>query len=189
VGDDDNSPFNQQIIQAIRELVVNGTPVYFMHGNRDFLIGNKFAQASAVTLLKDPTVIQLYGKQILLSHGDILCTLDRKHQIYRQKVHRPWLQKLFLSLPLILRRKIAQKIRQKSQRHNQIAPTHIMDVSPDEVQRIMSLHQVSLLIHGHTHRPAIHKNKTGTRIVLSAWHDKGSALIYHDDGQYQLINF
>lgn len=193
VGDDDHSPFNLQIIKALRERVAAGTPIYFMHGNRDFLIGKAFAQASGITLLRDPSVIELYGKRILLSHGDILCTLDRKHQRYRKQVNRPWLQKLFLAFPLSWRQKIAHYLRQQSRRYNQTAPAVITDVSPDEVQRLMTLHQVLLLIHGHTHRPAVHEitidEKTAHRVVLGAWHEAGSALLYHDDGRYELISF
>src|SRR5690606_5417428 len=98
VGDDDQSAFNQMIIQSLRQLTEQGTPVYFMRGNRDFLIGDGFARQTGVTLLPDPTVIHLYGQSVLLSHGDLLCTLDCKHQAYRKKVNWRWLQRLFLML-------------------------------------------------------------------------------------------
>lgn len=190
IGDDDCSSFNQQISQALRILASQGTPIYVMHGNRDFLLGSRFAQQSSVQLLPDPTVIQLYGQTILLSHGDRLCTLDIKHQAYRNKANRRWVQKLFLCLPLLLRQTIAKRLRQKSRQHNLTVPAYITDVTPKEVQRLMKQYQVELLIHGHTHRPAIHEinieGYLGKRIVLGPWHDSGNALIYHDDGSYAL---
>lgn len=182
---DDQSPFNLQIIQALKKLVGRGMPVYFVPGNRDFLIGERFAAKSGVTLLQDPTVIALYGRQILVSHGDSLCTLDLKHQAYRKKVYQPWVKKLFLLLPLWIRRKVAQSLRNKSRQYHLSLPTHIMDVTPEAVQSLLQQYQTPLLIHGHTHRPAIHPE----RIVLGAWHETGNALRFNENGYYELINF
>ena len=132
----------------------------------------------------------LYDKPILLTHGDILCTLDKRHQAYRKKVSQPWLQKLFFTLPLKWRRRIAHRFRQQSRKHNASTPRDIMDVTPKEVVRQMEEHNVELLIHGHTHRPAIHtisvNEKPAHRIVLGSWHKEGSVLVYNKDGSYQL---
>ena len=177
-------------VYSIKKLFDQRVPVYFMHGNRDFLIGQRFAEKSGVTLLPDPTVIELYGQSILLTHGDVLCTLDVKHQSYRKKVNKRWVQQLFLNIPLSLRRKLAKRLREKSQQHNSTAPEHITDVTQEEVIRLMKETNTQLLIHGHTHRPGIHDvtidNQTKKRIVLGAWHHHTSVLNFHHDGHYQL---
>lgn len=113
IGDDNHTPFNRKVIESL-QIVTHSKPIYFMRGNRDFLIGKKFAAVSGVILLKDPSIIQLYSKSVLLTHGDSLCTLDHKHQIYRRNIMKPWVQKLILSLPLSLRRKLAKVSRTKS---------------------------------------------------------------------------
>ena len=193
IGDDNQSVFNRQIVEALRTLTEKGPSIYFMRGNRDFLVSKKFATAANIILLEDPTVISLYDKSILLMHGDSLCTLDRKHQIYRRNVAKPWVEKLMLSLPLLLRRKLAKGLRKKSHNHNRYLSFEIQDVTPDEVKRVMQRHNVELLIHGHTHRPAIHDltvdQKPVQRIVLGAWYKNGSVLRYFDDGQFELHAF
>ena len=193
IGDDNQSVFNRQIIKALRTLIEKGTQIYFMRGNRDFLIGKKFATAANAVLLEDPTVISLYDKSILLMHGDSLCTLDHKHQIYRRNVAKPWVEKLMLSLPLSLRRKLAKGLRKKSRNHIRYLSIKIQDVENKEVKRVMQRHNVELLIHGHTHRPAIHdltvNQKPVQRIVLGAWYENGSVLRYFDDGQFELHTF
>lgn len=193
IGDDNQSAFNQQIIEVFRTLIEKRPPIYFMRGNRDFLIGKKFATAANTILLEDPTVISLYEKSILLMHGDSLCTLDHKHQIYRRNIAKPWVEKLMLSLPLSLRRKLAKGIRKKSRNHSQYLSFEIQDVTNEEVKRVVQRHNVELLIHGHTHRPAIHvltvDQKPVQRIVLGAWHENGSVLRYFDDGKFELYTF
>ena len=193
IGDDDHTPFNDTIIHALRQLADTGVPLYFMRGNHDFLIGKKFITQCGMTLLEDPTVFKVYDKPILFTHGDILCTLDVKHQNYRKKVHQPWLQKLFLTLPLSWRQRIAERLRQHSKKRYTHTAPHIMDVTPEEVTRTMQTHDVELLIHGHTHRPAIHdidlNGKPAHRIVLGSWHKEGSVLVYNSDGSYQLESF
>jgi len=193
IGDDDNSAFNQHIIRILEELATSGTPIYFMRGNRDLLIGKKFAETAKMTLLNDPCVIELYNKPILLSHGDILCMLDKRHQAYRKKVTQAWLQKLFLCIPLKIRRRIAEHMRQKSREYNSKTPSYIMDVTLEEVERLMKENKTTLLIHGHTHRPHIHDvnlgEQKGKRIVLGSWHRNGSALIYRADGSFELETF
>lgn len=193
IGDDDKTDFNQKIILTLRSLVKNGTPIYFIRGNRDFLIGEKFAKNAGVIVLDDPAVIFLYGKPVLLMHGDSLCTLDHKHQAYRRKITNRWIQKLMLSLPLTLRRKLAKKLREKSRNRNRHLSNEITDVTLEEVLRVMHQKNVELLIHGHTHRPAIHdfliNKKPAKRVVLRAWHENGSALRYFSDGVLELSSF
>lgn len=177
IGDDDQSTLNQTVKAALKILTQNNIPVYFMHGNRDFLIGKQFAQETGCRLLPDPTKIDLYGIPTLLMHGDLLCTQDQSYLKFRTKVHKRWAQKIFLTLPLTIRKKIATKIRQGSEQHISITNEKIMDVTPAEVDRIMAQYQVKQLIHGHTHRPNIHHLQQGHRIVLGAWHNSGSILI------------
>lgn len=156
-------------------------------------MAKKFAAAANTILLKDPTVILLYDKSILLMHGDSLCTLDHKHQIYRRNVTKPWIEKLMLSLPLSLRRKLAKGIRKKSRNHSRYLSFEAQDVTNEEVKRVIQRYNVELLIHGHTHRPAIHNltvdQKPVQRIVLGAWHKSGSVLRYFNDGQFELHTF
>jgi len=190
IGDDDRSNFNQHIIQVLQQLSET-TPIYFMRGNRDLLIGKKFAGAANVSLLNDPCVINLYDKPILLTHGDILCTLDKRHQAYRKKVRQPWLQKLFLCIPLRFRRKLVNHMQQRSREYNLNTPLHITDITPEAVEHMMKENKTPLLIHGHTHQPKIHdvNIKNAKRIVLGSWHRNGSALIYRDDGSFELETF
>lgn len=190
IGDDHQTRFNMPIMAATRQLSKTGVPIYFMSGNRDFLIGKAFTQAAGMTLLKDPHVISLYGKPTLLMHGDSLCTLDTKHQAYRKKVLNPWIQKIFLSLPLRWRLKISEHLRQKSYHRGNIIEEQIRDVTPKAVYNAMEAHQVSLLIHGHTHRPGIHEllvdKKPAKRIVLGDWQQQASVLVYLRNGGCRL---
>ncbi|OGO91568.1 MAG: UDP-2,3-diacylglucosamine diphosphatase [Coxiella sp. RIFCSPHIGHO2_12_FULL_44_14] len=193
IGDDDHRPFNQQMIRVLRQLAATGKPVYFMRGNRDFLMGSTFAQEAGITLLRDPTVISLYGRPTVLTHGDVLCTRDTKHQAYRKKTLNPFLRHLFLMIPLSMRRKIAAQVRKKSQQHNLNTPSDITDVAPEAVMRMLTQYRVDLLIHGHTHQPNIHlvnvRNFTAQRIVLDAWHSAANALVYRQDGSFELIRY
>lgn len=186
IGDDDLSPFNTQILQALRAATQSGLPVYFMRGNRDFLIGRAFAKQTGVTVLNDPTVIELYGVRTLLMHGDSLCTLDKKHQRMRRLTSNRFCCWLGTQLPLSLRRKLSVLWRSKSRQHHQRLEDYVMDVYPETVGRIMQQYQTPRLIHGHTHRPKIHTLAHGQRIVLGAWHDTGSVLICDSSQTCQL---
>lgn len=191
IGDDDHTPFNQSIIQVLRQIRDNGTRIYLMRGNRDFLINKKFLGQSGCILLPDEHVILLAGQPTLLMHGDTLCTQDIQYLKFRRKSRNFFVQKLFLLKSLSARRAIAQQARQISYDHTHSIAPQIMDVTPEEVTRMMIKHQVHHLIHGHTHRPAMHhflvNGKIATRIVLAPWHEHGSALIYHDNGLQEFI--
>ncbi|WP_024557357.1 UDP-2,3-diacylglucosamine diphosphatase [Franconibacter pulveris 1160] len=180
IGDDDPNPLHAQIAAAIRTLVESGVPCYFIHGNRDFLLGKRFARESGMQLLPEEKVLNLYGKRVLIMHGDTLCTDDVGYQAFRAKVHQPWLQTLFLALPLFIRKRIAAKMRAGSQSVNRVKDMAIMDVNPQAVAETLERHRVQHLIHGHTHRPAVHGLKANGepafRYVLGAWHTQGSMI-------------
>lgn len=191
IGDDDDSVFHRRIIQALHAATEKGLLIYLMVGNRDFLIGKKFLQKTGCKLLPDEKKIDLYGTPVLLMHGDTLCTRDVVYLNWRKKTRNPFMRTLFLLLPLSLRRKIAAKARAKSAAHTQSTQQEIMDVTHAEVERVMQKYNVNVLIHGHTHRPAIHEfslqNKPATRIVLDAWHNHGSVLTWEENGNKKLL--
>lgn len=191
IGDDDQSAFNQSIIQALREAANRGTAVYFMRGNRDFLIGKTFQRQSACQILPDEQLIQLQGQNILLMHGDTLCTQDLKYLAFRKRSRRFLVQQLFLLKSLSKRRAMAEDGRKKSYNHTRGTAAEIMDVTQAEVERVMQKHNTTTLIHGHTHRPAVHEfllnGQKATRTVLAPWHEHGSALVYHEDGRQEFI--
>lgn len=192
VGDDDGSPFNLQIMAALKQATDGGLSVYFMRGNRDFLIGRRFAEKTGVRLLDDPTVIDLYGQRILLMHGDSLCILDQRHQNTRRFYLNPRNQKWALMLlPLFFRRQLGRWARRKSRNIQTDLPLYITDVVQEEVEREMRKHRVLRLIHGHTHRPGFHDFKLdgqrAQRVVLGAWHQFGSALLCNDSAPPELL--
>ena len=177
IGDDEHSNLISEVQQLIRHLTEQGVPCYFQHGNRDFLIGKKFANACGLTLLPTYQVIDLYGTPTLLCHGDTLCVDDVKYQHYRKKVHQKWRQWLFLHLPLKVRLKIAEKIRAKSRQDKQLKSTEIMDVNADFVQQMFAQFHVAQMIHGHTHRQKHHEIPPHFhRIVLGDWGETSSLL-------------
>ncbi len=192
IGDDDPNPLHQEIAEAIGALTQSGVPCYFIHGNRDFLVGQRFARACGMTLLDEEEVLDLYGRQVLIMHGDTLCTDDAGYLAFRAKVHTPWIQRLFLALPLFIRRRIAARMRANSKAANSSKSLEIMDVNPQAVVDALQRHQVQWLIHGHTHRPAIHtldaNGQPAFRVVLGAWHNEGSMVkVTKDD--VELIPF
>ncbi|TNG99865.1 UDP-2,3-diacylglucosamine diphosphatase, partial [Pasteurellaceae bacterium Phil31] len=156
IGDDENSELAQLVQHQIKQLTERNIQVYFQHGNRDFLIGNRFATKCGLILLPEYHKVNLYGKEVLLCHGDTLCIDDTSYQAYRKKVHNIWRQRLFLCLPLFIRLRIANKIRSRSRQQKSQKANEIMDVNPDFVTQTMQHFGVSQLIHGHTHRQAIH---------------------------------
>ncbi len=192
IGDDNIAPFNQSIIHALRKATDKGLPIYFMHGNRDFLLGKRFLRASGCKLLPDEHVLNLANSPTLLLHGDMLCTADIKYLKFRKKSRNWLLQKIFLFKPLRKRQAIANNYRQASKIHTSTMPDHIMDVTQSEVERIMQKYHVQHLIHGHTHRPGVHHfelcNMPATRTVLGPWHEHGSALLCDEKGNKELIH-
>ncbi|MBO4149491.1 UDP-2,3-diacylglucosamine diphosphatase [Enterobacter ludwigii] len=178
IGDDDPNPLHREMAAAINALVDSGVPCYFIHGNRDFLLGKRYARESGMQLLPEEQVLELYGRKILIMHGDTLCTDDTGYQAFRAKVHTPWIQKVFLSLPLFIRNRIAARMRAGSKAANSSKSMTIMDVNPQTVVNVMEKHRVQWLIHGHTHRPDVHSlianGEPAHRVVLGAWHSEGS---------------
>ena len=192
IGDDDPNPLHREMAAAIKALVDSGVPCYFIHGNRDFLIGKRYARESGMTLLPEEQVLDLYGRRILIMHGDTLCTDDTGYLAFRAKVHTPWIQKVFLALPLFIRNRIAARMRAGSKTANSSKSMTIMDVNPQAVVSVMEKHGVQWLIHGHTHRPDVHSlianGEPAHRVVLGAWHTEGSMVKVTPEG-VELIAF
>ncbi|KAA3644323.1 MAG: UDP-2,3-diacylglucosamine diphosphatase [Proteobacteria bacterium] len=170
LGDDVIDEVAQVVKNELQRLGDLGCQCYFMAGNRDFLLGHSFADSCGLKLLQEPLVIQLYNRRALLVHGDAECTDDVVYQKARQQLRNPQWQQDFLSKPIAERITFAQQARQKSQDHTgQVAMT-IMDVNQQAIEQLFKQHEVDLLIHGHTHRPAVHQHGTNTRIVMGDWH-------------------
>jgi len=184
LGDDDLSPPHADIRQALKHLTAGGTQVFFQSGNRDFLLGQAFAEATGVVLLGDYALIDLYGNKALLTHGDLLCTDDTGYQAARLRVRTPEWRDYALGKPLWLRRLYARWYRWKSSLDKSGKSREIMDVNPDTVVGIMQARAVQLLIHGHTHRPGVylHAPAAGTRIVLPEWDDRARVLCWTPSG-------
>lgn len=180
VGDDDPNTHYAKIKMAIRKVVDKGVPVYFMHGNRDFMIGRQFANETGVEILQDPYPVTMYGQKALLSHGDALCTDDTQYQRVRLMTRNPDWQASILAKPLKERLRIAEEARRQSLERTLNLSMDIMDVNQDEVRRVIKQHGVDVLLHGHTHRPDIHTvdlgNRKAKRIVLGDWYRQGSVL-------------
>jgi UDP-2,3-diacylglucosamine hydrolase len=180
-GDDDlGDPFNTAIVSALARLVGGGVPTYLMHGNRDFVIGDAFARASGVTLLPDPTLLNLYGLPTLLMHGDTLCTLDEDYQAFRREARSDaWIHNL-LQRPLAERKTAVEALRRQSELEKRAKSAEIMDVAAAEVEAALRRHGYPRLIHGHTHRPARHVHLVDghacERWVLADWYQGGSYL-------------
>jgi UDP-2,3-diacylglucosamine hydrolase len=192
VGDDDLSPSHRQALDGLRRVTDAGTAVYLMHGNRDFLLGPAFEAATGVRILPEPSVIALDGSRTLIMHGDTLCTDDVDYQRFRRRVRRPGWQRLFLSLPLSLRRQIGRRARERSSVRTAGRSAEIMDVNQTEMAAVMRHWGASTLIHGHTHRPGIHDfeldGRRASRIVLGAWGEHGSVLIW-EEGRRELVRW
>lgn len=194
VGDDDPSEFARDIKRALHLLVDRGTRLYFLHGNRDFMVGDHFASQVGAHLLPQEHVADIHGQRVLLLHGDSLCTEDRAYQRFRRLVRNPAVLWCLRHLPLRRRQRMAADWRERSRAANRNKPEAIMDVSPEAVEAALLRHNVSLLVHGHTHRPGIHQLDTAAgpayRIVLGAWDDRGWYLQF-ESGQSlpELIDF
>jgi UDP-2,3-diacylglucosamine hydrolase len=188
LGDIFNTWLGDDIVPIEFELFVNtlwefsqqGINIYLMIGNRDFMIGKRFAERCGAKLINDPTLIELDNHKALIMHGDTLCTDDKSYQRFRLWSRNKLLQWLFLRLPVKFRQNISDKIKQKSREQKQHKSAIIMDVNQAEVEKVMKKYGCNLLIHGHTHRPNIHKQKMGHRIVLGDWHQSASFVEYVD---------
>jgi UDP-2,3-diacylglucosamine hydrolase len=190
IGDDDRNSFTDDIVNAFHALANKDVPIYFIHGNRDFLIRDGFTKRAGMKLLPEQQVIDLYGSPTLLMHGDELCTKDIAYQRFRKKARSWWWPALMLRLPLNLRRNLAMKARKKSDKNKTMLSADIMDVTPSEVLKWMKQTGVTMMIHGHTHRPAIHNltlyGKPCKRIVLGDWYEQGSVLRVTEEGEHIL---
>ena len=176
-------------IAALRRLSER-TPVYFLHGNRDFLIGDAFARCTHCTLLEQPQVIDLYGRRTLILHGDMLCTQDRNYHRYRRVAQNPATKWLYQKLTLETRQKIAHRLRQASKKTVRNAPPIIMDTDEATVAAYFLRYNVEQMIHGHTHRPATHTATSGCcvtrRFVLGDWYARGNFL-HVDNARMELV--
>ncbi|OAJ34885.1 UDP-2,3-diacylglucosamine diphosphatase [Piscirickettsia salmonis] len=184
IGNDDPEPLYQEIQQALQQ-ASQTTNIYFMPGNRDFLLGSTWCQTAGMTLLADPSVITINNQTILLSHGDLYCTGDTSYQRYRYWVRKPWLQRCFLSLPLTWRLKIASNIHQAG-RQKQKTYLKPIDIHEETIKHYSQKYQSNRLIHGHTHRLGWHNHSHCQRWVLGDWRDKATDLCIFHSGKWQL---
>ena len=186
VGDDDPNEHYQWIKQALCKLTKKGVPVYFMHGNRDFMIGEAFAGETGVTILPDPHVATIHGDQVLLSHGDAYCTDDLEYQAFRKMSRDPQWQAMMLAKSLEERLAFAAQARQASKARGGTMSEEIMDVNADAIDAALREAGVQIMLHGHTHRPAVHEltvdGTAAQRIVLGDWYEQGSVVRWDDDG-------
>jgi len=177
IGDDDDALLVAHVADALRAVSDAGVPLYFLHGNRDFLLGEAFAARAGMTLLADGSVVALYDHPTLLMHGDTLCSDDVAYQRARAQLRDPRWQQQFLAQPLPARRAFAAQARAESTKHTGAMDRSIMDVTAEAVDAAFTASGVDRIIHGHTHRPAIHELGAGRqRIVLGDWYDQGSLL-------------
>ena len=186
IGDDDDDPRLEPIVAALSKLTNSGVACALMHGNRDFLLGQRFCEATGARLLGDYERVTLGGERVLLTHGDLLCTDDTRYMTLRAELRSKEWQRDFLARPLAERRQIASDLRQLSATEIAAKEEYIMDVNQAAVERTMRDHGVTLLVHGHTHRPAVHRfeldGRPAARIVLGAWYHDPSIVRWTDAG-------
>jgi len=186
LGDDFVPPEAQPLLDALRQYTDSGHKLYVMHGNRDFLLGDRFAELTGCQLLSDPTIIDLYGTKTLIGHGDLLCTDDVDYMMFREQVRNPQWQQAFLSKSVEERIALAKQARQESKKQTSSLAEEIMDANQNTVEQVMLEHAVNQMIHGHTHRPKTHHfrlaNADRTRIVLGDWYEQGSVLECDEQG-------
>jgi len=186
VGDDDDNPDNARACAALAALTASGVATYAIHGNRDFLLGAQFEHRTGVKLLPDPVRVELYGVPTLLSHGDVFCTADHAYQELRSIVRQVGWQERFLALSLAARRTLASAARAGSRAHTTRTIPTIMDVNPEAVANAMRATGARRLIHGHTHRPAVHEfeiaGARAERVVLAPWYEAASCVALDDAG-------
>lgn len=195
IGDDAANSFQKEVIDGLRSYSNHGIKIFIMVGNRDFLIGKSFVNDIGATLLCDPCVIDIYNQKLLISHGDILCTLDKTYQRMKKILQSALMKKILLSLSVKFRQWIAENLRKKSAASTTQKKSAIsMDVEQNTVEFFLTKNNCTTMIHGHTHKPADHRftfnnNQQGRRIVLSAWHEGGSAIFISPDDEIKLVEF
>jgi len=193
LGDDDNALGLSQAFDAMKQQADKGLKIYLMHGNRDFLMGEKLAARCGCTLIQEPYIASFDDTPVLLLHGDVLCTDDVRYQELRLMLRNPAWQADFLSKSIAEREQMALALRKQSQEETQLKSSDIMDVNADAVNEAFTQNNVSLMIHGHTHRPAVHplqvNNKPVQRIVLGDWYSQGSVLEFNGVNDFKLNSF
>jgi len=196
LGDDEDAPIAETFANAVHGVSESGTKVYFMHGNRDFLLGDKYAARCGMTLLADPVVRKIGGVDTLLTHGDRYCTNDAKYMAARAQYRHPQMMQMILAKPIAERRMLAEGLRKQSREHQkQFGEGTRMDagdVVDETLIQEMAEKGVHRLIHGHTHRPNVHTlslpdGSSAERIVLADWRDHGQALQVNADGTYSRL--
>jgi UDP-2,3-diacylglucosamine hydrolase len=190
LGDDDPEPVHRAAIASVARVAGSGTLVYVMRGNRDFMLGERFCRDAGAILLDDPAILEVGGTRLVLSHGDGLCVDDRAYQRLRALVRDPGLRAGFERLPIEARRRLALEARAGSREHLANASSYITDVNAGALESVFRDSGAGLMIHGHTHRPGIHRTDVDglprTRIVLGAWHDAADVVRWDDRG-WELI--
>jgi UDP-2,3-diacylglucosamine hydrolase len=188
LGDDqlDHDPLAHAVVDSLRHISGDGTRIFFMHGNRDFLIGERFAREAGLTILADPTLIELYGQRVLLMHGDTLCTDDVAYQKFRAQTRTTDWKNTTLAQPYEARQELARSIRTQSDSEKSQKAEEIMDVTEATVEEVFRQYHYPLMIHGHTHRPATHQllidGRACERWVLADWHGRGECLEASNSG-------
>lgn len=186
LGDDFIPPDAQMVLNALHDYSDSGRKLFVMHGNRDFLMGDRFAELTGCDLLPDPSIMDLYGTKTLIGHGDLLCTDDVDYMRFRQQVRNKEWQTAFLAKTVEERIAIAKQARQESKKQTSSIAEEIMDANQNTVEQVMQEHGINQMIHGHTHRPETHTfdldNQQRTRIVLGDWYEQGSLLECTEQG-------
>lgn len=181
IGDDAVGPFERGVAEALRGVHEGGTRIFFLHGNRDFLLGPAYCQAAGMQLLEQPVTVDLYGTPTLLLHGDVLCTRDIAYQRYRRRSSDPAWQARILARPVWFRRGLATALRMTSRLLNRNRDRDVLDVTDSAVDQLFERTRVRRMIHGHTHRPFRHIHEVAgrqcERIVLGDWYDQGSVMV------------
>ncbi|HNR22158.1 MAG TPA: UDP-2,3-diacylglucosamine diphosphatase [Steroidobacteraceae bacterium] len=187
VGDDDDDAERARVCEALRDYTDGGVPCFVMHGNRDFLLGERFAAHTGCRLIADPVIAVVHGVRTLLAHGDLFCTDDVKYQQLRTIVRSPVWQRRLLAMSLADRKLLADEARAGSRAHTSRVVPEIMDANPAAIEKLVRHLNVDVVIHGHTHRPGVHDfnvdGRPRTRIVLGAWYEQGSVLEWSVGGQ------
>ena len=181
IGDDDNEPVNLSIQQKLKAATDSGLDIFFVHGNRDFLIGSEFEKNTGVKIIEDMTLIEIGNKSVMVAHGDSFCTDDVEYQEMKKEIRSDSWKNTFLAKSIDERIAFANNMRAESAKRSSNKPENIMDVNCDYVSQIISDHNIDYLIHGHTHRPKIHQAGNALRAVLGSWEEEGWVIEYNQE--------